>query len=50
MKGYAKGAGSSLLEKVGLQKTKEAFDAEIEATTSPAKDRPSSRIGNTEPE
>jgi hypothetical protein len=34
MKEYAKEAGSSLLAKVGLQKTKEALDAEIEAITS----------------
>ena len=50
MKGYAKGAGSSLLTKVGLQKTKEAFDAEIETITSPAKDRPDSETGDAEPQ
>lgn len=50
MKEYAKGAGSSLLAKVGLQKTKEAFDAGIEATTLTTKDKPYSRTGNTEPE
>lgn len=50
MKEYAKGAGSSLLAKIGLQKTKEAFDAGIEATTLTTKDKPYSRTGNTEPE
>ena len=39
MKEYAKEAGSSLLAKVGLQKTKEALDAEIEAITSKTTDR-----------
>jgi hypothetical protein len=34
MREYAKEAGSSLLAKVGLQKTKETLDAEIEAITS----------------
>jgi hypothetical protein len=34
MKEYAKEAGNSLLAKVGLQKTKEALDAEIEAIPS----------------
>ncbi len=34
MKEYAKEAGSSLLAKVGLQKTKEAFDAQIEVIDS----------------
>lgn len=39
VKEYAKEAGSSLLAKVGLQKTKEALDAEIEAITSKTTDR-----------
>jgi hypothetical protein len=39
MKEYAKEAGSSLLAKVGLQKTKEALDAEIEAINSKTIDR-----------
>jgi hypothetical protein len=39
MKEYAKEAGSSLLAKVGLQKTKETLDAEIEAITSKTIDR-----------
>jgi energy-coupling factor transporter transmembrane protein EcfT len=39
MKEYAREAGSSLLAKVGLQKTKEALDAEIEAIPSKAIDR-----------
>jgi hypothetical protein len=39
MKEYTKETGSSLLAKVGLQKTKEALDAEIEATPSTIKDR-----------
>jgi hypothetical protein len=39
MKEYAKEAGSSLLAKVGLQRTKEALDAEIEAVTSKTIDR-----------
>jgi hypothetical protein len=50
MKEYAKGAGSSLLEKVGLQKTKETFDAGIEAITSPAKDRSDPDTGDAEPQ
>jgi hypothetical protein len=50
MKEYAKGAGSSLFEKVGLQKTKEAFDAGIEAITSPAKDRSDPDPGDAEPQ
>jgi len=50
IKEYAKGTGSSLLEKVGLQKTKEALDAEIEATTSPAKDRSDSDTGDAKPQ
>ncbi len=48
MKEYAKEAGNSLLAKVGLQKTKEVLDAEIEASMSPGKDQPFSRTGNTE--
>lgn len=39
MKEYAKEVRSSLLAKVGLQKTKEALDAEIEAITSKTTDR-----------
>ena len=39
MKEYAKEAGSSLLAKVGLQKTKEALDAEIETIISKTTDR-----------
>jgi hypothetical protein len=39
MKEYAKEAGSSLLAKVGLQKSKEAHDAEIDAMPSKAIDR-----------
>jgi len=50
MKEYAKDTGSSLLEKVGLQKTKEAFDAGIEAITPPAKDRSDSNTGDAEPQ
>jgi hypothetical protein len=50
MKEYAKGAGSSLLTRVGLQKTKESFDAEIETITSAAKDRPDSETGDAEPQ
>jgi hypothetical protein len=49
MKEYAKEAGSSLLAKVGLQKTKEVLDAEIEVITSRGKDQPSFRTRNTEP-
>jgi len=49
MKGYAKEAGSSILAKVGLQKSKETLDAEIEAITSNTiKDR--SRDGTVDPE
>jgi hypothetical protein len=43
LKEYAKGTGSSLLAKVGLQKTKEALDVEIEAISSKTKDRSNSR-------
>jgi hypothetical protein len=50
MKEYAKGAGSSLLASVGLQKTKEAFDAAIETITSPAKDHSDSETGDAEPQ
>jgi hypothetical protein len=39
MKEYAKEAGTSLLAKVGLQKTKEALEAEIEAINSKTIDR-----------
>jgi hypothetical protein len=39
MKEYAKEAGSSLLAKVGLQKTKEALDAEIDEIPSKTIDR-----------
>jgi hypothetical protein len=48
MKEYAKEAGSSLLAKVGLQKTKEALDAEIEAIRPTAKNRSSSQTENTD--
>ena len=50
MKECTKEAGSSLLAKVGLQKTKEAFGTEFELITSTAKDQPSSRKRNAEPE
>ena len=50
MKEYAKETGSSFLEKVGLQKTKEAFDARIEAITSPAKDRSDPDSRDSEPQ
>ncbi|HVP80387.1 MAG TPA: DUF697 domain-containing protein [Thermodesulfobacteriota bacterium] len=39
MKEYAREAGSSLLAKVGLQRTKEAFDSEIESGLSQTIDR-----------
>ena len=39
MKEYAREAGSSLLAKVGLQRTKEAFDSEIEPSLSKTIDR-----------
>ena len=48
MKEYAKEAGSSLLVKVGLQKTKEALDAEIEANTSQTIDRSGPGVGESE--
>jgi hypothetical protein len=44
MKEYAKEAGTSLLAKVGLQKTKEALDAEIERIPSKTIDRDASGI------
>jgi hypothetical protein len=44
MKEYAKEAGTSLLAKVGLQKTKEALDAEIEGISSKTIDRDTSGI------
>jgi hypothetical protein len=44
MKEYAKEAGTSLLAKVGLQKTKEALDAEIEGIPSKTIDRDASGI------
>jgi hypothetical protein len=50
MKEYAKEAGNSLLTKIGLQKTKETLETEIEAIMPTTRDRPSSRIGNAEPE
>ncbi len=49
MKEYARETGSSLLEKVGLQKSKEAFDAGIEATTSAARDRSDPDTGDVGP-
>jgi len=48
MKEYAKEAGSSLLAKVGLQKTKEALDAEIEANTSQTIDGSGPGVGESE--
>jgi hypothetical protein len=48
MKEYAKEAGSSLLAKVYLQKTKEALDAEIEAINSKTNDRSDLRMKKTE--
>ena len=48
MKEYAKEAGSSLLAKVGLQKTKEALDAEIEAINSKTIDRSDPGMEETE--
>ncbi len=48
MKEYAKEAGSSLLAKVCLQKTKEALDAEIEAINSKTNDRSDLRMKKTE--
>jgi hypothetical protein len=39
MREYAKEAGSSLFAKVGVQKTKEVLDAEVEAVTSKTIDR-----------
>ena len=50
MKEYAKGTGSSLLAKVGLQKTKEAFEKKYETNTSRAKDRSISPSEDTKPE
>jgi len=51
LKEYAKETGSSLLAKVGLQKTKEALDAEIETITStPTKNRSNSGTRDTEQE
>ena len=49
MKGYAKEAGSSLLAKVGLQKTQEVLDAETEVIMSTGKDQPFSRTRSIEP-
>jgi hypothetical protein len=48
MKEYAKEARSSLLAKVGLQKTKEALDAEIEAINSKTIDRSDPGMEETE--
>ncbi len=48
MKEYAKEAGSSLLAKVGLQKTKEVLDAEIEANTLKMTDRSGPGTGESE--
>lgn len=48
MKEYAKEAGSSLLAKVGLQKTKEALDAEIEVINSKTNDRSDPGMKETE--
>jgi len=50
MKEYAKGTGSSLLAKVGLQKIKEALEKEYETNTSKAKDRSISPSEDTKPE
>ncbi len=48
MKNAAKEAGSSLLARVGLQKTKEALEAEIEAIFSETIDRPGPRMEEAE--
>ncbi len=48
MKEYAMEAGSSLLAKVGLQKTKEVLDAEIEANTLKTTDRSGPGTGESE--
>ncbi len=50
MKEYAKETGNSLLEIVGLQTSKEAFDVKIEATPFLAKDRSDSGTGDVKPE
>jgi hypothetical protein len=50
MKEYAKGTRSSLLAKVGLQKTKETLDAEIGTITSTINDRSNSGTTDVEPE
>lgn len=50
MKEYAKETGSSLLAKVGLQKTKEALEKEYETNTSKTKDRSISPPEDPEPE
>lgn len=50
MKEYAKETGSSLLAKVGLQKTKEALQKEYEPNTSKTKDRSISSSEDTKPE
>jgi hypothetical protein len=50
MKEYAKETGSSLLAKVGLQKTKETFEKEFETNTSKAKDRSIDPSEDTKPE
>jgi hypothetical protein len=50
MKEYAKETGSSLLAKVGLQKTKEALEREFEINTSKPKDRSIDPAKDTKPE
>ena len=50
MKGYAKETGSSLLARVGLQKTKEALEKELETNTSKTKDRSIDSSEDTKPE
>ena len=50
MKEYAKETGSSLLAKVGLQKTKEVLEKEFETNTSKTKDRSISPSEDTKPE
>jgi hypothetical protein len=50
MKEYAKDAGSSLLAKVGLQKSKRVLEEEIEAVTSKTIDRSAPGMEEAEPE
>jgi len=50
MKEYTKETGSSLLAKVGLQKTKGSLDTEIEANTSTIKDRSIHGKNDVDPE